>query len=51
MDIQWVEEFNFDPYDLVLDAADTTKVKIEVAKKCYKKLIMAVGSAKRYDSS
>jgi tRNA A37 threonylcarbamoyladenosine dehydratase len=51
MDMQWVEKFDFEPYDLVLDAADTTKVKIEVAKKCYKKLIMAVGSAKRYDSS
>jgi len=51
MDMQWVETFDFEPYDLVLDAADTTKVKIEVAKKCYKKLIMAVGSAKRYDSN
>ena len=51
MDMKWVEEFNFDPYDLVLDCADTTKVKIEVAKKCYKKLIMALGSAKRFDTS
>ncbi len=51
MDMKWVEEFNFDPYDLVLDCADTTKVKIEIAKKCYKKLIMALGSAKRFDTS
>jgi len=51
MDMQWVETFDFEPYDLVLDAADTTKVKIEVAKRCYRKLIMAVGSAKRYESS
>jgi len=51
MDMAWVESFNFEPYDLVLDAADTTKVKIEVAKKCYKKLIMSFGSAKRYDAS
>jgi tRNA A37 threonylcarbamoyladenosine dehydratase len=51
MDMQWVEEFNFEPYDLVLDCADTTKVKIEIAKKCYKKLIMSFGSAKRYDAS
>lgn len=51
MDIAWVENFDFEPYDLVLDAADTTKVKIEVAKKCYKKLIMSFGSAKRYDTS
>ena len=51
MDMAWVADFNFDPYDIVIDAADTTKVKIEVAKKCYKKLIMALGSAKRYDTS
>jgi tRNA A37 threonylcarbamoyladenosine dehydratase len=51
MNMTWVENFNFEPYDLVIDAADTTKVKIEVAKKCYNKLIMALGSAKRYDAS
>ena len=51
MDMTWVESFDFDPYDIIIDAADTTKVKIEVAKKCYKKLIMAMGSAKRYDTT
>ena len=51
MDMAWVASFDFEPYDLVIDAADTTKVKIEVAKKCYKKLIMALGSAKRFDAS
>ena len=51
MDMAWVASFDFDPYDIVIDAADTTKVKIEVAKKCYKKLIMALGSAKRYDTN
>jgi len=51
MDMAWVARFDFSPYDLVIDAADTTKVKIEVAKKCYKKLIMALGSAKRWDTS
>jgi tRNA A37 threonylcarbamoyladenosine dehydratase len=51
MDMAWVASFDFEPYDIVIDAADTTKVKIEVAKKCYKKLIMALGSAKRYDSN
>jgi len=51
MDMAWVADFDFDPYDIVIDAADTTKVKIEVAKKCYKKLIMALGSAKRYDAN
>lgn len=51
MDMAWVAGFDFDPYDIVIDAADSTMVKIEVAKKCYKKLIMALGSAKRYDAS
>ena len=51
MDMAWVSAFDFEPYDIVIDAADTTKVKIEVARKCYKKLIMALGSAKRYDTN
>jgi tRNA A37 threonylcarbamoyladenosine dehydratase len=51
MDMRWVADFDFEPYDIVIDAADTTKVKIEVAKKCFKKLIMALGSAKRYDAN
>jgi len=51
MDMVWVSSFDFSPYDIVIDAADSTRVKIEVAKKCYNKLIMALGSAKRYDAS
>ncbi|WP_456432623.1 tRNA threonylcarbamoyladenosine dehydratase [Nitratifractor sp.] len=51
MDIAWVESFDFEPYDLVIDACDTTRVKIELAKRCYPKLIMSLGSAKRIDAS
>ena len=51
MNMVWVAGFDFDPYVIVIDAADSTMVKIEVAKKCYNKLIMALGSAKRYDAS
>ena len=51
MDMAWVESFDFEPYDLIIDASDTTKVKIEIAKKVYKKLIMSTGSAKRFDAS
>ena len=51
IDIAWVESFDFSPYALIIDACDTTKVKIELAKKEYKKLIMSVGSAKRFDAS
>jgi len=51
MDMVWVESFDFRPYDIIIDSADTTKIKIELAKREYKKLIMSTGSAKRYDSS
>ena len=51
MDITWVREFDFEPYDLIIDSADTTKVKIELAQKVYPKLIMSTGSAKRFDTS
>ncbi len=51
MDMAWVASFDFDPYDIIIDAADTTKVKIELAKKEYKKLIMSVGSAKRFETN
>lgn len=50
MDTDWVHNFDFTPYDLIIDAADTTRVKIELAKKEYKKLIMSMGSAKRIDT-
>jgi len=51
MDLAWLEGFDFSPYDLIIDAADTTRIKIELAKREYKKLLMSLGSAKRYDSS
>ena len=49
IDEEWVETFDFEPYDLVLDAIDDTRAKIALAIKCHKKLISAVGSAKRLD--
>ena len=49
IDADWVHEFDFEPYDLVLDAIDDTQAKLALAQKCYKKLISATGSAKRLD--
>lgn len=49
IDAAWVEAFDFEPYDLVLDAIDDTQAKLALAQKCYKKLISATGSAKRLD--
>ncbi len=46
---EWVEAFDFEPYDVVLDAIDDRVAKIALAKKCYKKLISSFGSAKRLD--
>ncbi|MDD5372064.1 MAG: ThiF family adenylyltransferase [Sulfurimonas sp.] len=49
IDEQWVWDFNFDEYDLVLDAIDDIKAKLALAQKCHKKLISSLGSAKRLD--
>jgi len=51
IDEQWVWDFDFDEYDLVLDAIDDTKAKLALAQKCHKKLISSFGSAKRIDAS
>jgi len=49
IDESWVHEFDFDTFDLILDAIDDTKAKLALAQKCYKKLISSFGSAKRLD--
>jgi len=51
IDIEWIENFNFDKYDLILDAIDDIKPKVELIKRYYKKLISTTGSAKRTDST
>ena len=45
----WVEGFDFEPYDLILDAIDDMWAKIALIQKCSPKLICSVGSAKRLD--
>jgi tRNA A37 threonylcarbamoyladenosine dehydratase len=49
IDEAWVWAFDFEPYDLVLDAIDDRLAKLALAQKCYKKLISSFGSAKRMD--
>lgn len=49
IDNKWIEEFNFEPYDLILDAIDDINPKIQLIIKYHKKLISTTGSAKRID--
>ncbi len=49
IDEEWVAAFDFEAYDLVLDAIDDRNAKLALAQKCYKKLISSFGSAKRLD--
>jgi len=48
---EWLDEFDVDRFDIVVDAIDDIKAKVEVAKKSYKKLISSMGSAKRLNPS
>ena len=45
----WVEEFDFEPYDLVIDAIDDIPAKVAIALKVSHKLISSMGGAKKLD--
>jgi len=49
IDAEWVENFDFEPFDLVLDAIDDIKAKIALAHKTWPKLISATGGARKLD--
>ena len=46
---EWVEAFDFSPYDVVIDAIDDMKAKVAVAHKVSEKLLSSSGSAKKID--
>ncbi len=46
---RWVEEFDFTPYDFVIDAIDDMRAKVAVAHRCSDKLISSTGSARKTD--
>lgn len=48
---QWVNEFDLDSYDYILDAIDDIPPKVRLIQKYYNKLITTSGSAKRIDPS
>ena len=45
----WVEEFDFEPFDLVIDAIDDMPAKVAIANKLSHKLISSMGGAKKLD--
>jgi len=45
----WVEEFDFEPFDLVIDAIDDMPAKVAIAHKLSHKLISSMGGAKKLD--
>ncbi|WP_201352759.1 tRNA threonylcarbamoyladenosine dehydratase [Hydrogenimonas urashimensis] len=49
VDAGWIEQFDFTPYDLVLDAIDDIRAKIALAHKVWPKLISATGGARKID--
>ncbi len=46
---EWCETFNFDRFDIVIDAIDDLNAKVQIAKKAYKKLLSSMGSAGKID--
>jgi len=46
---EFLKEFDFAPYDIVLDAIDDVQAKVGIIRRCYKKLISSMGSAKKLD--
>lgn len=49
IDAKWVQDFDFNSYDFVLDAIDDMGAKVAIAHKCAPKLISATGSARKFD--
>ena len=45
----WVDRFDFDGFDLVIDAIDDMHAKVALAHKCSHKLISSMGGAKKTD--
>ena len=49
VDDEWIDNFDFSPFDLVLDAIDDIRAKIALAHKVSPKLISATGGARKLD--
>ncbi len=40
---EWIEDFDFDKFDLVIDAIDDMRAKVAIANRCSQKLISSMG--------
>ena len=49
IDREWIDNFDFNKFDLILDAIDDIDAKVCLIKKYHKKMITSAGSAKRID--
>jgi tRNA A37 threonylcarbamoyladenosine dehydratase len=47
----WVESFDFEEFDLVIDAIDDMEAKVAIANRCSNRLISSMGGAKKRDST
>ena len=48
---EWVEKFDFDKFDIIIDAIDDIPAKIALIIKNHKKIISSMGAAKRIDAT
>lgn len=51
IDALWIEQFDFEPFDIVLDCIDDIPAKVEIAKKVWQKLIVSCGSGKKIETT
>jgi tRNA threonylcarbamoyladenosine dehydratase len=49
IDSHWINSFQFDSFDLVLDCIDDISAKVAIAQNTWSNLIVSCGSAKRTD--
>lgn len=49
VDKAWIDEFDFTPYDLILDAIDDIGAKVALARRCHRRLISSMGGGRRLD--
>ncbi|MFV7789936.1 ThiF family adenylyltransferase [Aliarcobacter lanthieri] len=48
---EWIDNFDFSPYDYILDAIDDVTPKVHLIKKHFTKIISTSGGAKRIDAT